>query len=49
MTCGLCSFDARVKWDKLESNQRPERGLLALRAGLETFANLRPAVVIPEV
>ena len=28
---------------------RPERGLLSLRAGLGTFANLRPAVVLPHL
>ena len=27
---------------------RPERGLLALRAGLGAFANLRPATVLPQ-
>src|SRR5512139_1215636 len=33
------------RWDSLPMNQRPERGLLALRAGLELFANLRPALL----
>ncbi|KAG2440919.1 hypothetical protein HXX76_003772 [Chlamydomonas incerta] len=33
------------KWDTLPSAQRPERGLLAIRAGLNAFANLRPAIV----
>ena len=33
------------KWDKLDYDLRPERGLLSLRKGLDTFANLRPAVV----
>jgi 3-isopropylmalate dehydrogenase len=28
---------------------RPEKGLLALRAGLNAFANLRPATVTPQV
>ncbi|MEB3217048.1 MAG: 3-isopropylmalate dehydrogenase [Nostocales cyanobacterium 94392] len=37
------------KWDKLPSNQRPEAGLLGLRAGLELFANLRPAKIIPQL
>ncbi|NIP14367.1 MAG: 3-isopropylmalate dehydrogenase [Pseudomonadales bacterium] len=32
------------KWDDLPTLQRPERGLLGLRAGLELFANLRPAM-----
>ena len=30
------------KWDNLPQEQRPERGLLALRKGLDLFANLRP-------
>jgi len=33
------------KWDSLPGNIRPEAGLLGLRAGLELFANLRPAVI----
>jgi 3-isopropylmalate dehydrogenase len=33
------------KWDDLPTNQRPEKGLLALRAHLDLFANLRPANV----
>ena len=37
------------KWDTLEANMRPERGLLGLRAGMEVFANLRPAVVLPQL
>jgi 3-isopropylmalate dehydrogenase len=37
------------KWDSLPPNQRPEGGLLGLRAGLELFANLRPAKIIPEL
>lgn len=37
------------KWDKLEYGIRPERGLLALRKELDTFANLRPAVVYPSL
>lgn len=39
----------RYKWDQLPPEQRPERGLLSLRAGLGTFANLRPAVVLPDL
>jgi 3-isopropylmalate dehydrogenase len=34
-----------AKWDGLPMSQRPERGLLALRAGLDLFANLRPALL----
>jgi 3-isopropylmalate dehydrogenase len=33
------------RWDSLPMSQRPERGLLELRAGLELFANLRPALL----
>ena len=35
------------KWDAVERDRRPERGLLALRAALGVFANLRPAVMHP--
>ena len=31
------------RWDDLPADQRPERGLLRLRQGLDLFANLRPA------
>ncbi len=34
-------------WDKLPPASRPEKGLLALRAGLGVYANLRPAALIP--
>ncbi|MGB3138829.1 MAG: 3-isopropylmalate dehydrogenase [Nodosilinea sp.] len=37
------------KWDTLPRYQRPETGLLGLRAGLELFANLRPATVLPQL
>ncbi len=33
------------KWEKLEFNQRPERGLLKIRKELDLFANFRPALV----
>jgi 3-isopropylmalate dehydrogenase len=33
------------KWDKLPPGQRPEKGLLGIRAALELFANLRPVIV----
>lgn len=39
------AFDRSYKWDTLPAAQRPERGLLAIRAGLNAFANLRPAIV----
>ena len=32
------------KWDDLPMQQRPEKGLLGMRAGLDLFANLRPAL-----
>lgn len=37
------------KWDSLPPHQRPEGGLLGLRAGLELFANLRPAQILPQL
>jgi 3-isopropylmalate dehydrogenase len=37
------------KWDNLPRHQRPETGLLALRAGLGLFANLRPATIFPQL
>jgi len=37
------------KWDSLPRHQRPETGLLGLRAGLELFANLRPATILPQL
>lgn len=37
------------KWDTLPNDVRPERGLLGLRAGLELFANLRPAQILPQL
>lgn len=37
------------KWDNLPRHQRPETGLLALRAGLGLFANLRPATILPHL
>ncbi|HJW24350.1 MAG TPA: 3-isopropylmalate dehydrogenase [Rhodocyclaceae bacterium] len=37
------------KWDVLPREQRPERGLLGIRKGLNLFANLRPAILYPEL
>ena len=37
------------KWDNLPREQRPERGLLGIRKGLGLFANLRPAILYPEL
>lgn len=33
------------KWDALPGKQRPEAGLLGIRAALGLFANLRPAII----
>ena len=37
------------KWDDLPTAERPERGLLGLRSGLGLFANLRPAILFPQL
>ncbi len=37
------------KWDHLETAKRPERGLLGLRSSLNLFANLRPAILYPQL
>ncbi|ANQ84206.1 3-isopropylmalate dehydrogenase [Azoarcus olearius] len=37
------------KWDTLPREQRPERGLLGIRKDLSLFANLRPAILYPEL
>ena len=37
------------KWDNVDPSIRPEKGLLALRGGLKVFANLRPAVIFPQL
>ncbi len=37
------------KWDALPREQRPERGLLGIRKELGLFANLRPAILYPEL
>ena len=36
-------------WDDLPRAKRPESGLLRLRSELDLFANLRPAVLFPEL
>jgi 3-isopropylmalate dehydrogenase len=35
------------KWDTMPQEQRPERGLLAIRKELDLYANLRPAACFP--
>lgn len=37
------------KWDNLPGNLRPEAGLLKIRKELGLFANVRPAVLYPEL
>lgn len=37
------------KWESLDASMRPEKGLLRLRFDLGLFANLRPAILYPEL
>jgi 3-isopropylmalate dehydrogenase len=37
------------KWEPLPIAKRPEKGLLGLRGGLGLFANLRPAILYPQL
>ena len=37
------------QWDGLPAQDRPERGLLAIRADLDLFCNLRPALLFPDL
>jgi len=37
------------KWESLDIAVRPEKGLLGLRSGLGLFANLRPAILYPQL
>ena len=37
------------QWEGLERALRPEQGLLGLRAELELFSNLRPAILYPQL
>ena len=37
------------KWDNLAPEKRPERGILGIRKELKLFANLRPALLLPEL
>ncbi len=37
------------RWDDLPMSERPEKGLLGLRAGLGLFANLRPAILFSQL
>ncbi len=37
------------KWDKLDGSIRPEKGLLKIRYEMGLFANLRPAILYPQL
>jgi 3-isopropylmalate dehydrogenase len=37
------------QWDRIDWSLRPERGLLGIRSELGLFANLRPAVLYPQL
>tara|TARA_R110001583_G_scaffold41891_1_gene133166 strand:- start:66428 stop:67498 length:1071 start_codon:yes stop_codon:yes gene_type:complete len=37
------------KWESLDISVRPEKGLLAIRSALNLFANLRPAILYPQL
>ncbi len=37
------------QWDGLDRDRRPETGLLSIRSALGLFANLRPAMLFPEL
>jgi len=38
-----------TKWESLDISLRPEKGLLGLRSELGLFANLRPAILYPQL
>ena len=38
-----------TQWEALDISVRPEKGLLGIRAELELFANLRPAILSPQL
>ncbi len=37
------------QWDKVDRHLRPEQGLLDIRSDLQLFANLRPAILYPQL
>lgn len=37
------------KWDFFDASVRPEKALMGLRGGLKVYANLRPAVMFPQL
>jgi 3-isopropylmalate dehydrogenase len=47
--CVLLAAIGGYKWDNLPREQRPETGLLGIRAALGLFANLRPATILPQL
>jgi 3-isopropylmalate dehydrogenase len=47
--CILLGAVGGPKWDTLERSVRPEKALLQLRAELELFSNLRPALLFPQL
>ncbi|MGE5676517.1 MAG: isocitrate/isopropylmalate family dehydrogenase, partial [Pseudomonadota bacterium] len=38
-----------AKWDNLPGHLRPEAGLLGIRKAMDAFANLRPAILFPQL
>ncbi|HUP93892.1 MAG TPA: 3-isopropylmalate dehydrogenase [Burkholderiales bacterium] len=45
----MCGAVGGPKYDALPRAQRPEQGILRIRKELDLFANLRPAVLYPEL
>ena len=37
------------KWDQVDPSIRPEKALLGIRKGMELYANLRPAKILPQL
>jgi 3-isopropylmalate dehydrogenase len=37
------------KWDHVEGSKRPEKALLGIRSKMELYANVRPAVLFPQL
>ncbi len=37
------------EWESLDRDLRPEKGLLGLRAEMDLFSNLRPAILYPQL
>lgn len=45
----LLSAVGGPKWDTIDKEKRPEKGLLRLRSGMGLYSNLRPAKIFPEL